>query len=271
MMWRPNGCLPLVTLLVLVAQGCASDASGPTIAVTPRSETRGSQPSTASPPVAAAPQYPPRFVIVERQGAEKGVDKYGYIDQTGRVVIPPQFDSAAEFSEGLALAEIGERRAIINTDGALAFRLPADAWEVGPFSEGMALVRIGGQGGAGAAGGKWGYLSREGSFAIAPRFVVRTQDVHKLLERGHFKEGLAPVPDTFGKWGYIDRSGAWVVRPQFDSAMPFRQGLGAVHVDPPGTAPSAEPAPEGKWGYVDRTGKVVWMFNPTPAAVPPKR
>ena len=40
------------------------------------------------------------------------VARYGYIDKTGGFVIPPRFDIAREFSEGLAV--IGER---INSSG----------------------------------------------------------------------------------------------------------------------------------------------------------
>jgi len=43
--------------------------------------------------------------------------RFGYIDKTGRVVIPLQFDSAGEFSDGVAEVEVGGEFGYINTSG----------------------------------------------------------------------------------------------------------------------------------------------------------
>src|SRR5205823_2011220 len=41
--------------------------------------------------------------------AQNGWAKYGYIDKTGKIIIPPQFDFTDKFSEGLARVKIGNR------------------------------------------------------------------------------------------------------------------------------------------------------------------
>lgn len=41
----------------------------------------------------------------------------GYVDSDGRWVIPPQYDSAHNFSEGLAKVEVGGKRGFINIHG----------------------------------------------------------------------------------------------------------------------------------------------------------
>ena len=36
-------------------------------------------------------------------------NKFGYIDKSGKVKVNPQFDSAGDFSDGLALVALGRR------------------------------------------------------------------------------------------------------------------------------------------------------------------
>jgi WD40 repeat protein len=45
---------------------------------------------------------------------------WGYIDRTGSFVIPPQFDQAYSFSDGLAGVQVGEKRGFILSDGSFA-------------------------------------------------------------------------------------------------------------------------------------------------------
>src|SRR4030095_5128838 len=61
-------------------------------------------------------------------------DKDGYIDQTGRVAIPPQVDSAGAFFEGRALVRLGTRSGYIDTTGTfLEGQRPATS----DYSEGL--------------------------------------------------------------------------------------------------------------------------------------
>jgi len=43
--------------------------------------------------------------------------KWGYIDETGIIIINPQYDTASEFFEGLALIEIGGKKGYIDKTG----------------------------------------------------------------------------------------------------------------------------------------------------------
>ncbi len=97
----------------------------------------------------------------------------------------------------------------------------------GPFSDGLAAVRI---------GGKWGYIDQTGRYVINPQFD----------DAESFSDGLAVVrigDDTTGKWGYIDQTGRIVINPQFDEAYPFSDGLAQVRIGDVKT---------GKWGYIAR-------------------
>lgn len=127
--------------------------------------------------------------------------KWGYVDRTGAIRIAPAYDSAAEFSEGLAAVSRGGAFGYVSPDGSLAIDLRFTG--AGPFSQGMARVRF----------GRWGYLRANGEWAIRPRF-----------DAGHdFHQGVAPVK-VDGKWGLIDSNGLWVLLPRFDDMQPFDSG-----------------------------------------------
>lgn len=52
--------------------------------------------------------------------------KYGYIDMTGKIVIPPQFDHARPFSEGLAGVETAGKNGYIDKTGVMIIEPQVD-------------------------------------------------------------------------------------------------------------------------------------------------
>lgn len=158
-------------------------------------------------------------------------DKFGYIGPSGQYRIPPQFGMAGNFSQGLAFAAPSMYGPVgfINTSGKMV--IPAEYEQAQDFSEGLAGVEL---------GGRWGFIDSSGKVAIPFTF----DDVHS------FSEGLA-LAKIGNKWGYINKSGKWVAQPQYveywngpPPALPFSEGLAAVVV-------------AGEWGYIDQTGKQV--------------
>jgi len=106
---------------------------------------------------------------------------WGFIDKTGKVVIPPQFDWAMEFSEGLAAVEIRTETRTPNPKGGV---------DIGTIS-------------------KWGYINPTGEMVIQPQFD----------SAGTFKNGLAQVTIEGDSWqdrtsGYIDKTGKYVWEPR---------------------------------------------------------
>ena len=88
--------------------------------------------------------------------------KWGYIDSTGKIVVKPQFAWAEEFSEGLAAFENEDgKHGYIDETGRVVIEPKFDNWT--DFSEGLAAVSV---------DFDWGYINKNGSWAIQPQFAV---------------------------------------------------------------------------------------------------
>jgi len=160
----------------------------------------------------------------------------GFINRNGTVVIPPMFDAANDFHEGLARVYLGSQAGYVDTKGKLV--IPAKWSTAGDFEQGRALV------------------SNEGKYSIIDRQGKVIADIpYRVL--GDFHSGLAvvqrprstgadgkPVPSAYG---YIDGNGKMVIDPQF---MP----AGAFPDDGSGLAVGGL---DRHWVYFDRKGKVI--------------
>ena len=196
------------------------------------------------------------LAAVRTGGAKTG--KWGFIDKTGKEVIPCQYDDPNIVS-------------LVNT------------WDVPRFSEGLAAVYVGEY-----PDGKWGFIDKTGKEVIPPKYDLA----------GKFSDGLAMVgvysgkndPQGFAiyKRGYIDKTGKEVIPPlQYDGALAFSEGFMAVQVDIwsgrdycgywffidekgedafSSHYHRVEPFSEGlalvqnedrRWGFIDKTGKEV--------------
>ncbi len=65
--------------------------------------------------------------------------KYGFIDKTGTLVIPTQYDIVNGFSEGLAKVKINGKCGFINTTGDMV--IPLSFTDAGSFESGIAWVK----------------------------------------------------------------------------------------------------------------------------------
>jgi hypothetical protein len=83
-------------------------------------------------------------------------ERYGFVDKSGKVVIPPRFVLVNSFSEGLAAAERDGRWGLVDKHGEWVLE-PLFA-DIDPFSEGLARIRVGVQ---------FGYVDRRGQTVIA--------------------------------------------------------------------------------------------------------
>jgi hypothetical protein len=167
----------------------------------------------------------------------------GFMDRTGKVVIPAIYDEVSAFSEGLARVKVGMTQ---TSAGALT-------------------------------GGTYGYIDRTGKVVIPPRFEY-ARDFHdgraaaregrdrvyidtkgEVVIRGptgrteRFSEGLAAVEVRHDRWVFLKPDGAVAFALPADADMSdparFSEGHAAVEF-------KRSKADRGT-RYYDRTGKVV--------------
>jgi len=70
------------------------------------------------------------------------VQSYGYIDRSGRMVIPATHERASDFSEGLALVSTCRRSRFIDHAGKTIIAIPYDDADLLPFSNGLAAISV---------------------------------------------------------------------------------------------------------------------------------
>ena len=90
--------------------------------------------------------------VCQRLWAYVECGRWGYTGEDGKVAVPPIFDSALEFSEGLAAVKTGPYNHFIDPAGRCVINCSAYD-SVKPFHGGRAAVK---------SAGLWGFIDREG-------------------------------------------------------------------------------------------------------------
>jgi hypothetical protein len=188
--------------------------------------------------------------------------KWGFIDRTGKLVIPATFEAPipGPFSDGRSLVGVK------GDDGEFIYGFidKKGAWAVEPqfaraasFSEGLAVVAVPDPGSPFDL--SCGFIDTNGTWVIGPRFEGYQS----------FQEGLAPASairdDNTIKCGYVNKDGDWTIELSIPGVSeseqtgaayvsrgnPFSEGLAEVEI-----------VVEGVWkaGYVDKKGR--WVIEP---------
>jgi hypothetical protein len=200
----------------------------------PTSEPTAEPDPTPAPdptPTAAPPPEPEEIDDVALFPIRDG-DVWGYIDDTGAVVIEPQWERAFAFSGDRATVYHDGQWGAIDPDGNAVVEL--SNMFVAEFSEGYAAIAVDWEFGhhGTIVEGVWGFIDRMGAIVIEPQF-----------ERvGSFSEGLASVI-VDGQAGFIDHIGEFVIDPSFEQADEFSEGLAMVVV-------------EEQVGFIDHSGEL---------------
>ena len=123
-------------------------------------------------------------IVVDKNG-------YGFIDKTGKEVIPCQYERAQNFSGNLApvLKEVNGKWGYIDKNNQV--KIPFQYDEAYPFRDGLALVE---------KNGLYGYITQNG--------LEKIPCIYKSARE--FKEGLALVKDETGKY-FINTHGSKVI------------------------------------------------------------
>ena len=155
-------------------------------------------------------------------------NKYGFINKTGKYVIPPRFEDASNFSEGLAPVMEHQSWGFIDKTGKTV--IPFQYEEVRAFSKGFAPVRD---------NSAWGFIDLAGKMVIPAQYE----------DAGWFSEGLARVQKG-GQWGYVDLMGKMVIQPHYDYAEDFNNGQARVIL-------KGKLGTSDKWMIIDKSGKTL--------------
>ncbi len=186
------------------------------------------------------------------------LDKTGFIDTSGKLVIPfnNNYESMSSFNNGVSAVCSNGKYGLINTSGEVV--LPCIYNTIVAFSEGIAIVE---------KDGKFGFIDSTGK-QIAPCIYENIRDfkngvawVYKAGEgffidtSGNVVSGYVDEDDFFskdvlnplyrdGKWGYSDSKGEVVVPYIYEQVGDFHEGMAYV-------------SQNGKYGFVNTAGKLV--------------
>jgi hypothetical protein len=189
---------------------------------------------------------PPQNFLTRYGSFHEGLARYfdkgwGFIDREGRIVIPAKFYEASDFSEGLSVVRLSEKHKFgyINPKGELAIPGPFD-W-ARDFHGGLGAVKL--------SQDKYGFIDKTGKLVLSAKEWRDVDD---------FSEGLAGVKVEgtdnsvyigfkTEKYGYINRTGKFVIAPRFDRVGKFSESRALFFQT--GKNPG--------YGFIDLKGQVV--------------
>lgn len=150
--------------------------------------------------------------------------KGGYINQSGRIEILPQYNYVGSFSEGVAAVKKDGEHHIINTSGVVVASPNIEHYILGikEFKNGLACVSL--------RSGEI-FIDKEGNQV----FETIYEDARA------FNNGLAAVKIE-GKWGFINNQGRLKINNDFDYVESFLNEFAPVRV-------------EKKWGIINKAGE----------------
>ncbi len=180
--------------------------------------------------------------------------KYGYIDTTGKEVIPAVYDNAGNFDDNITWVQLNNKEGLIDRTGRMIFPAIYDA--IGSFDKEYASVKN---------KGKWGIVT------ISGRLIVPFEyDEIEVADRGQVLPAIAKNKDKYGLinvkgeltppciydeisgngvrkdslWAYIDSKG--IIRSKF------------LYQQAPNEQEQRSPVSRNnKYGYLDNNGKEV--------------
>lgn len=175
-------CIFIVLLLFGVVWTVRVQAQGFTVA---RDEASGKYGYKANGIWIIDPEYDRAEAFSESMAVVRKDGKYGYIDVSGRLVIPVKYQDAGSFSAGLAPVCLYGKYGYVDKSGEMV--VPFKYSYAFPFSEGLAAVEL---------NGKVAYIGPDGKTVIP-----------YMLDSGKpFKDGIAEVT-VDGQTKYMDKVG----------------------------------------------------------------
>lgn len=217
---------------------------------------------------------PGLFYVVNKNG------KNGFINETGKEVVPCKYDEVSSFDKGYAFvkinaAESAYKHGMVDTKGKEV--IPCIYDESIFFENGYAIVKIK----TGQFENKHGLVDSTGKVIIPAKYGrMEYYPNDKVLVFGEDNSSNVGLMDLTGKiiipaqyqfWSKRISKGLWpvgtwpegtqgicgVVNLKNETVVPFIYEMIESYSDELGLAPAKK---DGKYGFIDRTGKVVIPF-----------
>lgn len=174
-------------------------------------------------------------------------DKYGFMDENGKIVIEPQFEWAYLFSEGVCFARIGERRGLIDSTGTFTMEFGDTIHNVFYFVNGVSKIRCG-------LNNNIGVINKEGKTVIpAAQHTVSIEkdndSVYIVVDESYslfITNKITGDTKEIGidRWKLTNKDGKAIGDTYDEILVGFRNGLCAVKLN-------------DKWGYINWNGDLV--------------
>ena len=148
--------------------------------------------------------------------------RVGYMDLSGRIVIPPTFDGANNFHKGKVAARLDGRWGYLDHTGT---------WAIQPKYEQLAVIWYLPL--TAKLNGRWGLLDDQGQWVVEPIY----EELRMANEAFEFRQDQ--------KWGVISRSGQTLIPPVFDE----------INSSP--TSSHITVRIGKRWAIADRSGKLI--------------
>lgn len=199
---------------------------------------------------------------------------YGFIDETGKLVIPAIYENADNFKDGKAVVTRDGKRYYVDKSGKeieIASNPDRKYQEVGELCEGLCRVStlklrqmdLAYHSDYDQIAGVWGYVDEDGQEVIPPQYIYATdfEDGIAFVCKGKWtidkkwdnKYNTGRYWTEEERWGAIDKTGKEVIPCIFDEIKHFNDTNEVFMAHYGGWK-------TGKWGVVSPTGE--WLVDP---------
>ena len=180
--------------------------------------------------------------------------KWGYIDNTGKLVIEPHFDMADEFYDGCAIVQVkdigveeaGVKYGVIDTSGKMVVK--PDYTYICKYDEGITGALV--ENDEAAYNFQYCLLNTKGEVLYnLPEDIEIISMLFDGIDIPTQSEGMISVRNVYTElYGYMDSHGKMIIPCQYYEGYPYTEGLALVRTQ------------EG-YQYIDKNGKVIINAN----------
>ncbi|MGL5808110.1 MAG: WG repeat-containing protein [Xenococcaceae cyanobacterium] len=177
---------------------------------------------------------------------------YGFVDRTGKMIIPPQFDIATDFIEGLALVQNDCGWGFIDRTGKIVISPQFD--KISGIIHKLIVVKV---------NEKYGFVNSTNMGIVKPQFdnvygyktassfsdwaEFTTKEVYRQLDIASnlFKDSNKLIKVNInGKRSFVDGDGKIVIQPKFERVIFLNEKTALAKIN-------------DKFSFIDRTGNIL--------------